>query len=350
MAVRLHELCEFCPKLCRAACPAADASAREALTPWAKVSLAAICGRAPDAEAALAFATCTGCGGCVEHCAHPNDVPGLLYAARAAAVRAGVAPRPWTELALRFSARGHGERVDLAAVHRALPPSRGPALLFAGCEALARGGDEARDALLVAEKLRAPLGLVAEAALCCGRKLAEGGHPELQRAHAARLRPSLVRGRRPVHLVFLDPDCAAEARDRWELPRGSRVEHVTTYLWRALAAIPETDRPPRLPDVLAFHDPCGLARRLRETEAPRRLLAAAVARVVEAPRHGTQTSCCGASGLMPRTLPGIAARMAAARRDELGAPAATSSPACAAALGATAVVSVLARWLAQGTH
>src|SRR5205823_244399 len=114
---RAQELCEFCPKMCRFACPVSEATGREALTPWGKVSLAVLVGREPDAAAALAFAGCTGCHRCAVYCAHDNDVPSILYAARATAVRAGVAPQAWTELPARFSARGHGETTDLAAVH-----------------------------------------------------------------------------------------------------------------------------------------------------------------------------------------------------------------------------------------
>jgi len=347
---RAHELCEFCPKLCRFACPVSEAEGREALTPWAKVSLAALSGRDPDASAALAFAGCTGCDRCAQHCAHDNDVPAMLFAARASAVRAGVAPSPWSELALRFAARGHGEPGDLGAVRRSLPVTRGEATLLAGCEALSRGGQEVRDALYVADKLGVPLKLAPEDALCCGRKLLEGGHPELHAAHGERVRGLIVRGRRPVHLVLLDPGCAAGVRDHWTLPHGSRVEHITTYLARLLVAMPESERPPPLPETLVFHDPCALARGLRETIAPRALLAAAISAFREPPRCGVDTSCCGASGLLPRTLPDIARKVADDRRAELGGPAVTSSPACAAALGATEVVSVLARWLAQGTR
>ena len=39
---RALELCEFCPKMCRFACPVSEATGREALTPWGKVSLAAL--------------------------------------------------------------------------------------------------------------------------------------------------------------------------------------------------------------------------------------------------------------------------------------------------------------------
>jgi len=45
----------------------------------------------------------------------------------------------------------------------------------------------------------------------------------------------------------------------------------------------------------------------------------------------------------------VARQIAEDRKAELAGPAATSNPACAAALGATEVVSVLARWFAQGT-
>ena len=79
-------------------------------------SLAALSGRTPDSTSALAFAGCTGCHRCAVYCAHDNDVPSILYAARAAAVRAGVARQAWTDLPARFSAKGHGETEDLAAV------------------------------------------------------------------------------------------------------------------------------------------------------------------------------------------------------------------------------------------
>ena len=412
---RAAELCEFCPKMCRFACPVSEAASREALTPWGKVSLAALTGRAPDASAALAFAGCTGCLRCQVYCAHANDVPAVLYAARAGAVRAGTAPRGWAAIAARMTAAGHTETADLLAIHRRIaaeerksstststsnstttptststPTStpitsstgttptpirrsalkaaiaarapgflrapREPAvpqpLLFAGCDALAAGGRLAREALAVARALDAPLSLAPEAALCCGLKLAEAGHPELFGAHAARVRSALVGPARkpgPVHLVFLSPGCARAVRERWPaLPPGSRAEHATSYLARALSARPDLrDRPP-LAGAAVWHDPCELARGLSELTAPRALLAAAVEEVREPVRSGADTSCCGAAGLLPRTLPEVAAAVAEDRRRELsacGAPAVTASPACAAALGAEDVIAVLARWL-----
>ena len=406
---RAAELCEFCPKMCRFACPVSEISSRETWTPWGKVSLAALAGRAPDASMAVAFGACSGCLRCQTYCAHANDVPAILYSARGGAVRAGSAPRAWTDVALQMSTAGHAESQDLLGVHRRIAtwarsvevqvkpeeeqvrtsaaraeprpvasfgpvpipsalravagrvtsfvrsaPAAGPRgpMLFPGCDALAQGGRVVRETIAVASTLGAPLLLGPEGALCCGLKLVEAGHPEMFAAHAARVRTALVGpGRRaePVHLVLLSPGCVRAIRERWPpLPDGSRVEHVTTYLSHALAGRQDLrDRPP-VAGAVTYHDPCELARGLSELTAPRALLASAVEEVREPLRCGTDASCCGASGLLPRTLPDVARAIAEDRRRELdacGAPAVTASPACAAALEASDVVSLLARWL-----
>ncbi len=47
---------------------------------------------------------------------------------------------------------------------------------------------------------------------------------------------------------------------------------------------------------VTYHDPCYLARYNRITEAPRKLIEATGAELVEMPRHGSNTFCCGAGG------------------------------------------------------
>ena len=360
---RAAELCEFCPKMCRFSCPVSEAEPREAFTPWGKASLAAltaVAGRAPESSAAAAFHACTGCLRCRSYCAHANDVPTMLFAARAASVRAGVAPGPMADLAARFARRGHGKDDDVAATIDALragaEPQRKepPPALFPGCRP-----DSGRAALDAARALGAPLGVVPGGAVCCGLDLLEAGHPDLFAAHALRTRSALLAGRAgaPAHLVFLAPACARAVRDRWPghgaaLPAGSIVEHATTYLARALALRPDLRARPKLPGPVAYHDPCELARGLGEVEAPRALLAAAVeGGALEPLRTGADASCCGAGGLLPLALPAAADAVAMGRTAELracGAPAVTASPACAAMLGAGDVVALVARWLSAG--
>lgn len=47
---------------------------------------------------------------------------------------------------------------------------------------------------------------------------------------------------------------------------------------------------------VTYHDPCYLARYNRITDAPRELMRATGVALVEMPRHGTKTFCCGAGG------------------------------------------------------
>jgi Fe-S oxidoreductase len=47
---------------------------------------------------------------------------------------------------------------------------------------------------------------------------------------------------------------------------------------------------------VTYHDPCYLARYNQIIEAPRKLIEATGAELVEMPRHGTNTFCCGAGG------------------------------------------------------
>ncbi|MCB9549031.1 MAG: (Fe-S)-binding protein [Myxococcales bacterium] len=89
------DLCTYCPKLCRWACPVAEAECRETSTPWALMTRVddVMTGRAPlDAESAEMLAHCTGCGRCQTACKHGNDVATVLQTARAEARLAGVAP------------------------------------------------------------------------------------------------------------------------------------------------------------------------------------------------------------------------------------------------------------------
>jgi Fe-S oxidoreductase len=73
------------------------------------------------------------------------------------------------------------------------------------------------------------------------------------------------------------------------------VVHYTELLLELIEAGTLKVQNPVLRQV-TYHDPCYLARYNRVTEAPRKLIEALGATLVEMPRHGTNSFCCGAGG------------------------------------------------------
>jgi Fe-S oxidoreductase len=380
------ERCLYCPRLCRSACPVAHESASETLTPWGKMSLAALgvpaaaplprlpdrldglvrralelvgAPRLPlDADAVEPFYACTNCLRCRVWCEHGNDVPHALLQARGEAADRGLAPAAARAVADRFQRQGHDQAADPAPVLERLAaenpvPPGGSAVLFAGCLAPLVRPQSVRAALEAARLLGAPLGLAREP-VCCGRPLVDGGWRSEAREHLCYAWDRL--GDREV--VVLDAACAValtvRARELGVEPRGP-VVHVTAFLARRLG--PDVQAPP-LPGTATFHDPCALGRGMGEYDAPRRLLGAALAGgLVEAPSSREKADCCGAGGLLPRTYPEVARAMAMSRADELrgtGAGAVvTSCPGClqalrGAGLDAADVVEIVAKWLQGG--
>jgi Fe-S oxidoreductase len=74
------------------------------------------------------------------------------------------------------------------------------------------------------------------------------------------------------------------------------VYHYTELLADLVARGAISLRTPLTGTRVTYHDPCYLARYNRITEAPRTLIEATGAELVEMPRHGTNTFCCGAGG------------------------------------------------------
>jgi Fe-S oxidoreductase len=74
------------------------------------------------------------------------------------------------------------------------------------------------------------------------------------------------------------------------------VYHYTELLADLVSRGVVSLRTPLTGTRVTYHDPCYLARYNRITEAPRRLIEATGAELVEMPRHGTNTFCCGAGG------------------------------------------------------
>ena len=311
--------CFACPKLCRFACPVAEAEGRETSTPWALMTRTehVRAGRVPlDAGTAEIWEHCTGCGRCTANCRHRVDVAGTLALARAEAVRAGLASpalHAWAEEA----------PTENPAV-RALPEG-GPVLLLPGhadAESVA-----AAVRLLSAVGLERP-GRPLRGFATSGVRWLAAGEPERWDVERQRAERALVGVRT---LICLEP---ADARALRPL-----APEVVTTLPEALGAR-RTSLLPRLrklvPGPALYLDDCQLGRGLGVYEPPRTLLAAAVGEVVEATMNREQGGCCGAGGGFVRTRPADAAAVAReSAADAPEVPIVMASPVCAAHLRAS---------------
>jgi len=74
------------------------------------------------------------------------------------------------------------------------------------------------------------------------------------------------------------------------------VYHYTELLADLVSRGVISLRTPLTGTRVTYHDPCYLARYNKITEAPRALIEATGAELVEMPRHGADTFCCGAGG------------------------------------------------------
>ncbi|MCC6645446.1 MAG: (Fe-S)-binding protein [Polyangiaceae bacterium] len=316
------ELCTYCPKLCRAACPIGDASPREGLIPWGKMTTAYQVARGVSpldhAHAASAWA-CTGCMGCRERCDPRNDVAATLVAARAAFAKAGVAPA-----AIEAHRRGHARRVARAerglarigaAAGASVDPSGAP--LFLGCT-YARGLPREAVAMVraVARLLGGPVRLVGG---CCGEPLRDAGDPSA--ADAAR--SAVAAAARGEVLWVADPGCAFALSFS-----GADARSIVALAASRLGALGVVERA----GPVRYHDSCKLGRGLGLYDEPRAVLTAILGRAPEELEDRRELArCSGAGGALPTSHPELSRGIASARRaDHEGAGGGALVTACPA--------------------
>lgn len=283
---KASDFCTYCPKMCRFACPVADAEARETSTPWGLMSLlrAVRLEQVPlDAQVGELFYHCTSCRRCTTYCAHDNDVAEAMIAARRLLVDSGVGVPEAVE-GVELVYERHGSPFGAPVAWRG---EQAEAVFEAGAEVAywpsCRMRAEAPEALLATGRaLKVALGgavALAEArqqdgspAHCCGEALREAGYGAVAERDAPGFWGAMGQYRRLV------TDCAGTLR-AWVREHGTRQggpEHVVELLARTEA----TWRPEVAPVAalsgrrVFFHDDGALGRGLQMTEAPRQVLSA----------------------------------------------------------------------------
>lgn len=290
------ETCVFCPKLCRAACPVSNVTAREPLIPWGKMTSAYALAteRSPiDADRAETAWACTSCYACRELCEHKNPVADTLLDARAALAQERVEPAAAREVAASFSDRSARYAHALGSIE-----SHADGVPFVvGCGYALYDPALVRD---IADVARRWLGRVRVVRACCGLSLDMSG--DRRGAAAARRKLDDALGSHPQP-VFVDPGCAKHVSK--ERP----VELLLDVVARDLSPLR-----PLSGDVPRYHDPCQLGRGLGRFQEPRAILSRIFG---QEPREFVESrecaACSGAGGLLPRTMPEVARDIGAAR-------------------------------------
>ena len=358
------EYCSYCPKLCRFACPVAEAERSETLTPTGKQTVLKLVndGLLPfDAAAAEPLFMCTGCLISRTYCEHDIEVYPPFEAARREAVRRGVAPAKAMAFEGAWQKRGNPFGADLATkLEGLLPPERltrgGKVVFFTGCTALHYFPEQVADAARVLEALRLDWRAFSAEHLCCGQPLLALGHEDAFKKQARETAAALA----GAELVVTPcPTCAHVLQDRYPefgAEISARVVPLVALAAERLSQLLIVRRDPR---SVGYHDPCHLGRYLGMYEEPRRVLAATLeGPLVEFPENRDRSVCCGGGGGLPVTRPDTARAIAGDRVADARASGAevvaTACPMCRRMLGRTGrdagviaedVVSILARGL-----
>lgn len=334
-----ERLCALCPKLCRFACPVTSATADEAATPTVMMEtlLSARAGQTPWEDAADILQRCTGCEACRAPCEYDQDLPEMLYAARAEAwEEAGPSPG-LQDLHSTHLSSGNPFGLDTQALlkeHCAKEDfqRKGRVLYWPGCRALAAkperiGAEMALFRTLGADHVSLPSR--EDVPGCCGGALrAMGDKPGLQ-ASAAGLQQYFNRQR-----TWVSPSstCLQTLRDGYPsvgIQINVEVLHVAQYLLffreqlaelgKAATEAHESDDQ-GAPSVY-LHSSCGLHRRLGRAEASHEVLAAVLGRAPTAlPPGPDRSACCGAGDFHDLRRPAAAADMARWSTRELTLP------------------------------
>jgi Fe-S oxidoreductase len=341
------DTCVTCPKLCRFACPVAEAEMRETVSPHSLVVLGGLLkkGIASVESAGDHPYHCTHCGACTNFCLHKNDVPMLLSIARSRVLSGHLAPPPVSEVRGRFGVAGNPQGLALDGVLARVTSDAdvdlsrgGGTIYFPGCETL-HSSPEAATAFLRTTLLFGLSGIAVTplSASCCGLPLLWAGDLEGFAAHAERFS---AQAKDVETLVVHDPACGEAFEKRYRqvgVELRPRIVHVAAYLEGRLQPRAGSNDGASRPQI-AYHDACSLARGMDIVEEPRDLIARVGEPIEIAHMRGKDVDCCGAAGLLPLTAPEVARAMGEAKvnaflasgADEL----AMMSPRCAAHLRA----------------
>ena len=319
------DYCTYCPKLCRFACPVAQAESRETSTPWGRQTLLYLlaAGRQEmTPEIAETLYHCAYCLQCNAFCDHGISVPPVMREGRKTALDKGMAP----DAVLRYGnffqdfhnplGDDLGKRVrDLAPKDLLLPDAQ--VIYWPGCTAVYSFPENITDTIKVFEAIGVDyISIWADDLMCCGEPLDSMGFVKEHREHVAKLHKQL---RKYKQIISGCPACVHNLKVRFAeagFPLTNKIYHVTEFLapffQRGEVHVARLYEQP-----LIYHDPCFLGRYLEVYDAPRQILSAVCSDpVLEFSWNRNHSYCCGGGGGIPVTARDTATSIAQYRLRE----------------------------------
>jgi len=278
-------------------------------------------GQLPWEAAAENLAKCTGCEACRAPCEYEQDVPSMLYRARAEAWEQGAVDAGSRALHETYLTRGNPFDVDPHQVLHEQGEDRdfqrkGRVLYWPGCRVLAEapGSVSATMALfraVGAEHVSLPSR--DDTPACCGAPLRVIGDRTGFEATAAGLKQFFNRQR-----TWVTPSSSCLGAVRTGYPEvgvriNAEVLHVAEFLLffrERLAELGKTamegmEREDRAIPTIYIHDSCGLHRRLGRADAVHEVIEAVTGhRAVSVVASADDAGCCGAGDFHDLRRPG----------------------------------------------
>lgn len=300
------QACAYCAKLCRPSCPVSNVTGNDADSAWGLMNTIHRAESSDSVAVQDAFA-CSGCMGCESHCELGTPVTQSIRAVRAQAFAANNLPNAAEEFADELAKRAVKLRAASLTLHTAKRVATvGTVVLFPGCSTTVKEPERIGRVQTVLSKLL-QTEVVVYANECCGLPELELGDSDgfagrSKAIHAAFSQAKLV--------VTLDPGCAHAMRElaATKVAMKTLVELAVEQGW-----LTDQAHPP-LANVLhdfAWHDPCRMRRGLGLTQQPRETLKLLTGeQPKEVSVRESDSLCSGGGGLLPRTHPEIASKMA----------------------------------------
>lgn len=256
-------------------------------------------------EAGEALWMCTTCAQCEAHCPREVNVSSIIVGLRSLAWEQRQTPaglpsllwsifwnnNPWSQPPSRRSLWAAGLNLP------EFDPGLHEILLYIGCTSSYDGRAQkvARSVVQLLSLAGVAFGVLGDDEPCCGEAVRSVGHiPYFH--EAVKVGSGEFKRRDVTRLVTISPHCYDVFTNHYPQYDGFEPRHYTQYLASLIdQGRLRFNRP--INKMATFHDPCYLARYNRESDAPRKVLAALPGiSLVEMAHSGAETICCGGGG------------------------------------------------------